>query len=143
METHHVGIAVEGLEAAARPYFTLGYALEAQETVESQGVKVWMLAPGPLPNPSPEGRGAFTRIELLQSVREGSAVARFIERRGPGLHHIAVATPDIRGELRRLKSEGAPLIDTEPRPGFGGHLVAFIHPRWAGGVLLELVQVGE
>ena len=56
------------------------------------------------------------------------------------MHHIAVATPDIRAALERLKAEGAPLIDTAPRPGFGGHLVAFVHPKWAGGVLLELVQ---
>jgi len=128
---HHIGIAVEHLEQAAQPYFRLGYALEAEETVESQGVQVWML----------REPGNTTRIELLASVREGTAIAKFIEKRGPGLHHIAIATADIGAELKRLEAEGAPLIDRIPRPGFGGHLVAFIHPKWAGGVLLELVEV--
>ncbi|MCL6525530.1 MAG: methylmalonyl-CoA epimerase [Thermaceae bacterium] len=130
MDVHHVGIAVENLEAAAQPYFSLGYSLEAEERVEGQGVQVWMLAQ----------KGSGTRIELLQSVRENSAVAKFIAKRGPGLHHLALATADIQAELQRLLAEGAPLIDPVPRPGFGGHLVAFIHPKWAGGVLLELVQ---
>ena len=74
MEIHHVGIAVENLETAAQPYFSLGYALEAEETVESQGVKVWMLA----------DRVSGARIELLQSAREGSAIGKFIEKRGRG-----------------------------------------------------------
>jgi len=128
MEIHHIGIAVQDLQEAARPYLELGYTLEAQGQVESQGVEVWMLKSGP------------SRLELLKATRPDSAIARFIEKRGPGLHHLALATPDIRAELARLAAGGAPLIDTTPRPGFGGHQVAFIHPRWFGGVLVELVE---
>ncbi|WP_333660111.1 methylmalonyl-CoA epimerase [Meiothermus cerbereus] len=128
MEIHHLGIAVQDLQEAARPYLELGYTLEAQGTVESQGVEVWMLKSGQ------------SRLELLKATRPDSAIARFIEKRGPGLHHLALATPDIRAELARLAAGGAPLIDTTPRPGFGGHQVAFIHPRWFGGVLVELVE---
>jgi methylmalonyl-CoA/ethylmalonyl-CoA epimerase len=129
MEIHHMGIAVEDLEQAAQPYLTLGYELEATGAVESQGVEVWMLKSGQ------------SRLELLRATRPDSAVAKFIDKRGPGLHHLALATPDLKAELQRLATQGAPLIDAAPRPGFGGHLVAFIHPRWSGGVLVELVEV--
>ncbi len=128
MEIHHIGVAVQDLEQAAQPYLMLGYALEAQGNVESQGVEVWMLKNG------------HSRLELLRATHPGSAIARFIEKRGPGLHHIALATVDIRAELKRLEGQGTPLIDPTPRPGFGGHLVAFIHPKWSGGVLVELVE---
>lgn len=128
MEIHHIGIAVQDLEQAAQPYLKLGYVLEATDTVESQGVEVWMLQSG------------HSRLELLSATRPDSAIAKFIEKRGPGMHHIALATPHIRAELQRLAAEGTPLIDTTPRPGFGGHLVAFIHPKWSGGVLVELVE---
>jgi methylmalonyl-CoA/ethylmalonyl-CoA epimerase len=129
MEIHHMGIAVEDLEQAAQPYLRLGYELEATGAVESQGVEVWMLKSGQ------------SRLELLRATRPDSAVAKFIDKRGPGLHHLALATPDLRAELEHLAAQGAPLIDAAPRPGFGGHLVAFIHPRWSGGVLVELVEV--
>jgi methylmalonyl-CoA/ethylmalonyl-CoA epimerase len=129
MEIHHMGIAVEDLEQTAQPYLRLGYELEATGAVESQGVEVWMLKSGQ------------SRLELLRATRPDSAVAKFIDKRGPGLHHLALATPDLRAELQRLAAQGAPLIDAAPRPGFGGHLVAFIHPRWTGGVLVELVEV--
>lgn len=129
MDIHHIGIAVQDLEQAAKPYIELGYALEAQGRVESQGVEVWMLKSGP------------SRLELLEATRPDSAIARFIEKHGPGLHHIALATPNLTAELQRLAANGAPLIDTAPRPGFGGHRVAFVHPRWSGGVLIELVEV--
>lgn len=128
MKLHHVGIAVNDLEQAAGPYLRLGYRLEAQDTVESQGVKVYMLKSGE------------DRLELLAATRPESAIAKFIEKRGPGLHHLAFATPDIRAELAKLAAESTPLIDTAPRPGFGGHLVAFVHPKWSGGVLVELVE---
>ncbi|MCS7067087.1 MAG: methylmalonyl-CoA epimerase [Meiothermus sp.] len=131
MNIHHIGIAVEDLEQAARPYRVLGYALEAQGTVESQGVEVWMLRSGP------------SRLELLKATRPDSAIARFIEKRGPGLHHIALATPNLTAELQQLAAQGTPLIDAAPRPGFGGHRVAFIHPKWSGGVLVELVEAHE
>ena len=126
-EVHHIGIAVEDLTTAAKPYQLLGYELEATDTVESQGVEVWMLKCG------------HSRLELLRATKPESAIAKFIEKRGGGIHHIALATPDIKAELVRLEAEGVPLIDKTPRPGFGGHLVAFIHPKWSG-VLLELVE---
>ena len=137
-EVHHIGIAVEDLESAAKPYLLLGYELQASDTVESQGVEVWMLTP----SPAGRGVGGSCRLELLKATRPDSAIARFIEKRGAGMHHIALATPDIQAELARLEGEGVPLIDKTPRPGFGGHLVAFIHPKWSG-VLLELVEAGH
>lgn len=131
MELHHVGIAVSDLEAAVRPYYALGYALEAQGIVESQGVSVYMLKSG------------HSRLELLAPIRPDSPIGKFLEKRGPGIHHLAFTTLDIQSELKRLAREGTPLIDAAPRPGFGGHLVAFIHPKWAGGVLVELVEAGH
>jgi len=128
MDIHHIGIAVQDLEQAAQPYLKLGYRLEAIGRVESQGVDVWMLQSG------------HSRLELLQATRPDSAIAKFIAKRGPGMHHMALYTSNIAAELERLVSEGTPLIDTTPRPGFGGHLVAFIHPKWSGGVLVELVE---
>ncbi len=128
MEIHHIGIAVQDLEQAAQPYLKLGYVLEATDTVESQGVEVWMLQSG------------HSRLELLSATRPDSAIAKFIEKRGPGMHHIALATANIQAELHRMAAEGTPLIDTAPRPGFGGHKVAFIHPKGFGGVLVELVE---
>lgn len=131
MELHHVGIAVSDLEAAARPYYALGYELEAKDTVESQGVSVYML------------RSGHSRLELLAPTRPDSPIGKFLDKRGPGIHHLAFATGDIRGELERLAGEGTPLIDAAPRPGFGGHLVAFVHPKWSGGVLVELVEAAH
>lgn len=82
-----------------------------------------------------------SRLELLRATRPDSAIAKFTDKRGPGMHHLALATPDLQTELQRLAAQGTPLIDTSPRPGFGGHLVAFVHPSWSGGVLVELVEV--
>jgi methylmalonyl-CoA epimerase len=80
------------------------------------------------------------RVELLEPTGPDSPVAKFISKRGPGIHHVAVRVPDIRAALARLKAEGARLVDEEPRNGAGGCLVAFVHPASAGGVLLELVE---
>jgi methylmalonyl-CoA/ethylmalonyl-CoA epimerase len=96
--------------------------------VEDQGVRVAMLPAGE------------PRIELLEPTGEDSPVAKFLKKRGPGIHHLAVRVPDIRAALARLKDQGARLIDAEPRAGAGGCLVAFVHPQSAGGVLLELVE---
>jgi methylmalonyl-CoA/ethylmalonyl-CoA epimerase len=131
MELHHVGIAVSDLESAAQPYYALGYALEAEGTVEGQGVRVYMLKSG------------HSRLELLAPTRPDGPIGKFLDKRGPGIHHLAFATADLRGDLERLAREGTPLIDAAPRPGFGGHLVAFIHPKWSGGVLVELVEAGH
>jgi len=125
---HHVGIAVRSLDAALADYRTLGFEAESVEEVPGQGVRVAFL-----------GTGAV-RIELLESLRPDGVIARFVDRSGEGLHHLAFAVQFIRDGFRRLREGGLKLVDAEPRPGARGRLVAFIHPRSAHGVLLELVQ---
>jgi methylmalonyl-CoA/ethylmalonyl-CoA epimerase len=126
--SHHIGIAVRRLEDALAKYKTLGLEPESVEEVPSQGVRVAFLPAGGI------------RVELLESLTPDGVIARFIERRGEGLHHLAFSVADIRAELRHLQAAGMELVDTEPRPGAHGRLVAFIHPRSAQGVLLELVE---
>jgi methylmalonyl-CoA/ethylmalonyl-CoA epimerase len=129
MKLDHIGIATKEIEAALALWRdALGLELDHREEIAEQGVRVGMLAIGE------------THVELLEPLSEDSPVGRFLEKRGPGIHHIAVRVEDIRAELAKFKSQGARLIDEEPRIGAGGCLVAFIHPQSAGGVLLELVQ---
>ena len=129
MKIEHIGIATLRLDDALRFWRdALGLEVVHTETVEDQGVRVAML---------PAGASA---IELLEPTGASSPVAKFIEKRGPGIHHVAVRVPDIRSALARLKEKGARLIDEEPRVGAGGCLVAFVHPSASGGVLLELVE---
>lgn len=129
MKIDHIGIATNGLDEALKFWRdALGLELKDIETVEDQKVKVAML---PVGEP---------RIELLEATSEDSPIAKFLQKRGAGIHHIAVRVDDIRATLSRLKESGARLIDEEPRIGAGGCLVAFIHPSSANGVLLELVQ---
>jgi len=125
---HHIGVAVRRLDEALADYGKLGFEAGPVEEMPTQGVRVAFLRAGPV------------RIELLESLSPEGVIARFIERRGEGLHHLAFSVPDIRGEMRRLRGQGLELIDAEPRPGAHGRLVAFLHPRSARGVLLELVQ---
>ncbi len=106
----------------------LGLEVTHTEVVEEQGVRVAML---PVGEP---------RIELLEPTHADSPVAKFLEKRGAGIHHVAVRVDDIRATINRLKESGARLIDETPRIGAGGCLVAFVHPSAAGGVLLELVE---
>ncbi len=129
MRLHHVGIAVEDLEAAKARYLLLGYRVVAAGEVPAQGVRVALL----------EAEGE-TLLELLAPLAPETPVGRFLAKRGPGLHHLAFATRDIEGELARLKAAGARLVDEVPRPGFGGHRVAFLHPSFGLGVLWELVE---
>ena len=129
MDLHHVGIATADLNAAIKRYLQLGYTMEARETLPTQGVHAVML------------RSGSSRLELLEPVSPETPVGRFLKKRGAGLHHLAFATPNLRITLAMLADDGAPLIDSEPRTGFGGHLVAFVHPRWYGGVLVEFVEV--
>ena len=125
----HVAIAVESIDASLPALELLtGSKATARERVESQNVDVVFIGTG------------STRIELIQPTSADSTVARFLERRGPGLHHIAYRTPDIDAELARLEAAGVRLIDRTARPGAGGHRVAFIHPKSTGGVLVELVE---
>jgi methylmalonyl-CoA epimerase len=125
----HVGIAVPALDEAIPLYESIaGAAAYGRERVESQGVEVAFVGMG-------DGR-----LELLAPTRDDSAVARFLERRGPGMHHLCYRVPDVAAELARYRDAGARLIDETPRPGVAGHLVAFIHPKSTGGVLVELLQ---
>ncbi len=129
MKIDHIGIATNGIEDAAKFYRDLlGLKVAETEDVPEQKVRVAMLAIGE------------SRIELLEATSEDSPISRFLEKRGPGIHHIAVRVDDIRAALAKMKAEGARLIDEEPRQGAGGCLVAFVHPSSTGGVLLELVQ---
>jgi methylmalonyl-CoA/ethylmalonyl-CoA epimerase len=125
----HVAVAVTSI-AEAQPLFEslLGATGSPIEQVPSQNVNVVFLG---------EGGG---RIELLEPTAPDSAVARFLERRGPGLHHLAYRVDNIDAELARLAAAGYELIDRNGRPGAGGHRVAFLHPRSTGGVLVELVE---
>ena len=125
---HHVGIAVKSLQEALEGYRRLVLVPDFTEEVPSQGVRVAFL------------RSGAVRVELLESLRPDGVIARFIERRGEGLHHLAFACEDIRKEMTRLRQAGFELVDAEPRPGSKGRLVAFVHPRSLHGVLLELVE---
>jgi methylmalonyl-CoA/ethylmalonyl-CoA epimerase len=128
MKIDHIGIAVKSIDGALGFYRALGMELSGRETVEDQGVRVAMLPVGE------------SRIELLEPISSNSVVARFIERRGEGLHHICYEVEDIRSKIEQLRSEGLRVLDGYPRPGAGGKLVAFLHPASANGVLVELVE---
>jgi methylmalonyl-CoA/ethylmalonyl-CoA epimerase len=129
MKLEHIGIATRSLDDALHFWRdALGLEVGHAEIVEEQKVRVAML---PVGEP---------RIELLEPTSSDSPVAKFLEKRGAGIHHIAVRVDDIRATLLRLKESGARLIDESPRAGAGGCLVAFVHPSSAGGVLLELVE---
>jgi len=129
MKLDHIGIATRGIDQAMDLWRdSLGLALEQTEEIAEQGVRVGMISLGE------------TQVELLEPLSDDSPVGRFLEKRGPGLHHIAIRVDDIRAELAKLKRNGARLIDETPRTGAGGCLVAFIHPSSTGGVLLELVE---
>jgi methylmalonyl-CoA/ethylmalonyl-CoA epimerase len=129
MKIDHIGIATRGIQDAMTFYRdALGLEVSEPEEVADQKVRVAMLPIGE------------SRIELLEGTSADSPIARFLEKRGPGIHHIAVRVDDIRAALANLKQKGARLIDEEPRTGAGGCLVAFVHPSSTGGVLLELVE---
>jgi methylmalonyl-CoA/ethylmalonyl-CoA epimerase len=106
----------------------LGLKVDSMDEVREQGVKVCMLAVGD------------THVELLEPLGSETSVGKFLAKRGPGMHHIAVEVKDIRASLAELKNKGLRLIDETPRVGAGGCLVAFVHPSSVNGVLLELVQ---
>ena len=129
IEIDHLGIAVDGIDDALLFYKeVLGMEVTKTELVPEELVRVAML---------PVKNGA--RIELLEATREDSPIARFVARRGPGLHHIALRVDDLAATLEKLREEGAQLLN-EPRQGAGGHVYVFVHPKSTGGVLLELIQ---
>ncbi len=129
MKIHHVGIAVESLQAAV-PVFEklLGTAAGSQETVEDQKVRVAAFRVGD------------SRLELLEATTPDSPIARFIAKRGPGVHHLTLTVPDLEQALRRLERDGMRLIDRAPRIGAGNERIAFVHPASTAGVLFELVE---
>ena len=129
MKIDHIGIATEHLEDGLAIWRdALGLTVQETEEVAEQRVRVAMLPIGD------------TRVELLEPTTPDSAVGKFLAKRGPGIHHIAVKVQDINASLAELKRKGARLIDETPRIGAGGCLVAFVHPASTHGVLLELVQ---
>ncbi len=124
-----VAIAVADLDQAIALWQgVFGAELQYREVVESDRVEEAMLKVG-------DGY-----LQLLTPTSDDSTVKRFLDRHGPGLHHVAFAVPSLEDALARLREEGIRLIDEEPRPGGGGHLVAFVHPKATGGVLVELVE---
>jgi len=128
----HIGIAVEDLDQAVHLYKDkLGMPEQHRETVEEQGVEAVLLEIG-------DGH-----VELLSPLSPETAVGRFLERHGPGMHHVAYRTEDIEASLEAARTAGLRLIDEEPRIGIRGSRVAFLHPKSTGGVLTELVEPAE
>jgi methylmalonyl-CoA/ethylmalonyl-CoA epimerase len=129
MKIDHIGIATGGIAEVANFYReALGLKIEEIEEVAEQRVRVAMLPIGE------------SRIELLEPTTADSPISKFLAKRGPGIHHVAIQVENIRESLRKMKEAGARLIDEEPRTGAGGCLVAFVHPSSTGGVLVELVE---
>ena len=129
MKVDHIGIATRQLEDGLAVWQdALGLKIDSKEEIAEQGVRVAMLGIGE------------THVELLEALTPDSPVGKFLAKRGPGLHHIAIEVDDINSSLAELRNKGARLIDETPRLGAGGCLVAFVHPSSTDGVLLELVQ---
>jgi methylmalonyl-CoA/ethylmalonyl-CoA epimerase len=128
----HVGIAVEDIDEALALYRDrLGMREEHRETLEEQRVEAVLLEVGD------------AHVELIAPLDSDSGVARFIEKRGPGIHHVAYRTPDIEADIQKLVAAGMRLIGDEAHPGILGSLAIFVHPKSTGGVLTELVQPAE
>lgn len=125
----HIGIAVKDLDKAIKTWTKLGLEVEGIETVESQKVRVAFL---PI--------GKEVRIELLEPTAEDSPIARFIEKKGEGIHHLALATDDVENEMKNMQEQELRLIDKTPRPGAHNASIAFLHPKAMAGVLLEICQ---
>lgn len=128
----HIGIAVEDLDAALEIYNKqFEMAIQHRETVEAQGVEAVLLEVG------------GGHIELMRPLDADTPVGKFLENRGPGMHHVAYRVDDVQAELDRLAALGIELIDETPRVGIKGSTVAFIHPKSAGSVLTEIVKPAE
>ncbi|MEM7350885.1 MAG: methylmalonyl-CoA epimerase [Acidobacteriota bacterium] len=124
----HIGIAVHSIEDSRRLYESLGLEVEAIEEVPHEGVRVAIIPCGE------------SSIELLEPLDESSGVARFLTKRGPGIHHVCLGTGDVEADDARLRETGLQVLREEPTVGAGGCRVQFVHPKSAGGVLLELSQ---
>src|ERR1700694_4338657 len=127
----HLGIAVKSLAATKSIYEKLGLAVSAEELVAGEQVRLVMVPVGE------------SRLELLEATSEDSAIAKFIAKRGEGLHHVCLRVPDLVAAVERLKKDGVRLVSEEIKTGAGGHKYVFVHPSSAGGVLLELVESQE
>jgi methylmalonyl-CoA/ethylmalonyl-CoA epimerase len=128
---HHVGIAVDDLETAVERYRrTLGIEPSHRERIEDQGVEEVLFDVG------------GSAIQLLGALGPETPVGTFLNRRGPGVHHVAYGVADVASALERLRAEGVRLVDEAPRRGSRGTTIAFVHPSGMGGVLVELVQAG-
>ena len=131
LSVHHIGIAVDDLDAAIARYEALfGGSVEHRERVGEQGVEAASLRVG------------SSRVELLAPLGPETPVGKFLAKRGPGMHHIAFEVEDVTAELARLRADGVQLIDEQPRRGLFGLEVAFVHPESTGGVLAEFVAHG-
>src|ERR1700716_2476282 len=127
----HLGIAVKSLAAAKSIYERLGLSVTPEETVENEQVRLVMVPVGE------------SRLELLEATSPDSTVAKFIAKRGEGLHHVCLRVPDLAATVERLKSDGVRLVSEDIKTGAGGHKYVFVHPSSASGVLLELVAAQE
>jgi len=128
----HIGVAVDDLDEAVSLYSErLGMPVQHRETVEQQGVEAVLLGVGE------------SHVELLSPLGPDTAIGRFLERNGPGMHHVAYGTDDIESALEDARAAGLALIDERPRTGIRGSRVAFVHPNSTGGVLTELVEAAE
>jgi methylmalonyl-CoA epimerase len=127
----HLGIAVKSLSAAKAIYEKLGLSVSPEETVEAEQVRLVMVPVGE------------SRLELLEPTAESSTIAKFIAKRGEGLHHVCMRVPDLPGAVQKLKQDGVRLVSEEIKVGAGGHRYVFVHPASTGGVLLELVEAGH
>ncbi|MCA8944096.1 MAG: methylmalonyl-CoA epimerase [Planctomycetes bacterium] len=131
-DLHHIGVAVKSLdEALPRWVDGFGLRLDVVEEVPTERVKVAILFAG------------RTRIELLEPTADDSPIAKFLTKRGEGVHHLAFKVDDTGAVIRVLTEHGAPMLDDAPRPGAHGTKCAFVHPKWLGGVLAEIVQDPE
>jgi len=124
----HLGIAVKSLAAAKAIYEKLGLSVSPEETVEHEQVRLVMV---------PVGQ---SRLELLEATSPDSTIAKFIAKRGEGLHHVCLRVPDLSSAVARLKKDGVRLVSEDIKVGAGGHKYVFVHPASAGGVLLELAE---
>ena len=127
----HLGIAVKSLATAKSIYEKLGMTVSAEETVEAEQVRLVMVPVGE------------SRLELLEPTSESSTIAKFIAKRGEGLHHISLRVPDLSAAVEKLKKHGVRLVSEEIKVGAGGHRYVFVHPASTGGVLLELVETHQ
>jgi LAO/AO transport system kinase len=124
----HIGVAVKSLTAAKGIYEKLGMTVSPEEVVEGEQVRVVMVPLGE------------SRLELLEPISENSVIAKFIAKRGEGLHHVSLRVPNLEAAVERLKKDGVRLVADDIKVGAGGHRYVFVHPSSTGGVLLELVE---